>query len=77
METLVKGLLPLIQQEVVRPLNTRVDNCKKEAEEMAEHFAGLVRVLEKETYGLCRRFEKFENFENFEYFEDLEFENAG
>ena len=59
-ETLVKGMLPIIQLEVARPLNARVDNCKKEAEEMAKHFAGLVRVLENETYGLCRKFEKFE-----------------
>merc|ERR1719188_1758703 len=41
-ECLMQEIIPMIQQEVVRPLNSRVDACKKDDEDMGEHLAGLV-----------------------------------
>merc|ERR1711920_36121 len=64
-EDLLAGFIPMLQQEMVKPLTARVEACRTETEDMCNHFTSLVRNLEREVYALFRKLENagFEGFE--------------
>merc|ERR1711920_51816 len=65
-EDLLAGFIPMLQQEMVKPLTARVEACRTETEDICNHFTSLVRNLEREVYALFRKLENagFEGFED-------------
>ena len=43
---------PMMQQEVVRPLTTKVENCEKEVEALGTYLTSRVQTAEREMHNL-------------------------